>query len=294
MAKSLLILTVLLSLSTAGVGYLNLQKSAELTEKNRSLDSSLSAAKSDASKLKKELASSQEKQAAAQKEVDDLQAQIKATATNAEQAGAQVSQLDTQLKEKEDAIAKLKEELQAQTAKIEEMKSSASTASAPAPSNADVEAAIQEQKTLLEKTQSELAAANAKIAELSTSKTTKPSSSSPVADSAGSPFGSPSLPSSDLSLTPGKSTSSRPVNKNLQGQVLAVNQGWNFLVLNIGNRNGVTKNTEMLITRDDRLIGKARITSVEPSSSIADIVTNSVPRGMSVQPGDRIVFADAN
>jgi len=292
MAKSLLILTVLLSLSTAGVGYLNLQKSAELTEKNRSLDSSLSTAKSDASKLKKELASAQEKQATAQKEVDDLQAQIKATATNAEQAVAQVSQLDTQLKEKEDAIAKLKEELQAQTAKAEEMKSSSSTSSAPAQGSADVEAAIQEQKTLLEKTQSELAAANAKIADLSTSKTTKPSSS--VADSAGSPFGSPSLPSSDLSLTPGKSTSSRPVNKNLQGQVLAVNQGWNFLVLNIGNRNGVTKNTEMLITRDDRLIGKARITSVEPSSSIADIVTNSVPRGMSVQPGDRIVFADAN
>ncbi len=292
MAKSLLILTVLLSLSTAGVGYLNLQKSAELTEKNRSLDSSLSTAKSDASKLKKELASAQEKQATAQKEVDDLQAQIKATATNAEQAVAQVSQIDTQLKEKEDAIAKLKEELQAQTAKAEEMKSSSSTSSTPAQSNADVEAAIQEQKTLLEKTQSELAAANAKIADLSTSKTTKPSSS--VADSAGSPFGSPSLPSSDLSLTPGKSTSSRPVNKNLQGQVLAVNQGWNFLVLNIGNRNGVTKNTEMLITRDDRLIGKARITSVEPSSSIADIVTNSVPRGMSVQPGDRIVFADAN
>jgi hypothetical protein len=37
-------------------------------------------------------------------------------------------------------------------------------------------------------------------------------------------------------------------------------------------------------------IGKAKITSVEPSTSIADIVVGSVPEGYSVQPGDMVVY----
>ena len=39
------------------------------------------------------------------------------------------------------------------------------------------------------------------------------------------------------------------------------------------------------------LIGKIRISSVEPTTSIGDIITNSLARGVQVQPGDTVVYA---
>jgi hypothetical protein len=78
--------------------------------------------------------------------------------------------------------------------------------------------------------------------------------------------------------------------QGLTGRILAVNQGWNFVVLNLGDRNGVVNNAEMLVQRGNQLVGKVRITSVEPSTSIADIVVNSVPRGLAIQPGDQVIY----
>ena len=74
-----------------------------------------------------------------------------------------------------------------------------------------------------------------------------------------------------------------------QGTVLAVNQAWNFVVLNLGSRQGIAKNTEMLVQRGNQLIGKVRVTSIEASTSIADIVVRSIPRGLSVMPGDAVI-----
>src|SRR5437660_1570015 len=54
----------------------------------------------------------------------------------------------------------------------------------------------------------------------------------------------------------------------VHGTVLAVNQAYNFVVLNMGDRQGVVPNSEMLVLRQGALIGKIRISSVEPTTSI--------------------------
>ena len=77
----------------------------------------------------------------------------------------------------------------------------------------------------------------------------------------------------------------------LQGRVLAVDRNWNFVVLNLGGRSGVNNNSTMIIRRGNSMVGRVKITSVEPSQSIADIVPNSVPAGVSVQAGDTVVFS---
>jgi polyisoprenoid-binding protein YceI len=77
----------------------------------------------------------------------------------------------------------------------------------------------------------------------------------------------------------------------VRGTVLAVNQAYNFVVLNLGGRNGVEGNAEMLVVRAGTLIGKIRISSVEPSTAIGDIITGSLARGVQVQPGDTVVYA---
>jgi cell shape-determining protein MreC len=82
-----------------------------------------------------------------------------------------------------------------------------------------------------------------------------------------------------------------PRRAGLRGTVLAVNQAYNFVVLNLGARHGVESNAEMLVLRDGALIGKIRISSVEPATAIGDIITNSLARGAQMQPGDNVIYA---
>jgi hypothetical protein len=77
----------------------------------------------------------------------------------------------------------------------------------------------------------------------------------------------------------------------VRGTVLAVNQAYNFVVLNLGGRHGVEPNSEMLVVRGGTLIGKIRVSSVEPSTAIGDIITGSLARGVQVQPGDTVIYA---
>jgi uncharacterized protein (DUF3084 family) len=84
---------------------------------------------------------------------------------------------------------------------------------------------------------------------------------------------------------------SSPRRTGLRGTVLAVNQAYNFVVLNLGARHGVESNAEMLVLRDGALIGKIRISSVEPATAIGDIITNSLARGAQLQPGDNVIYA---
>jgi hypothetical protein len=87
---------------------------------------------------------------------------------------------------------------------------------------------------------------------------------------------------------------SGPRRTGLRGTVLAVNQAYNFVVLNLGTRHGVESNAEMLVLREGTLIGKIRISSVEPATAIGDIITNSLALGAQMQPGDRVIYAGTN
>jgi len=86
----------------------------------------------------------------------------------------------------------------------------------------------------------------------------------------------------------------RTFRPGVRGVVLAVNQAYNFVVLNLGGRQGIEANSEMLVVREGNVIGKLRISSVEPSTAIGDIVTSSLERGVQVQPGDTVVYAGSN
>jgi hypothetical protein len=83
-------------------------------------------------------------------------------------------------------------------------------------------------------------------------------------------------------------------NPGIRGTVLAVNPAYNFVVLSLGARQGVEPNSEMLVLRGGSFIGKIRISSVEPSTAIGDIITSTLARGVQVQPGDTVVYAGNN
>ncbi len=78
--------------------------------------------------------------------------------------------------------------------------------------------------------------------------------------------------------------------KGVRGRVLAVNSGWGFAVISIGDKQGAAANKTLVVARGGQGIGKLRISNVEANQSIADIVPNSFIRGSYVQPGDDVIF----
>jgi hypothetical protein len=78
--------------------------------------------------------------------------------------------------------------------------------------------------------------------------------------------------------------------KGIRGRVLAVNAGWGFCVLSIGDRQGAAANKVMVVARGGQSIGRVKIINVESSQSVADIIPSSFIRGTYVQPGDEVIF----
>lgn len=78
--------------------------------------------------------------------------------------------------------------------------------------------------------------------------------------------------------------------KGIQGRVMAVNSGWGFCVVSVGDKSGAANNKVLVVARDGRAIGKVKITNVEATQSVADIVPNTFVKGMYVQPGDTVVY----
>ncbi len=261
MGKVLLYTSIALTLATAAIGFVN---RGHLTETKVNLDT----AKQDLEKKSGELATSQKSLKEAKDAMGTITAEKEQLTTEAasksaelEKSKSQVADLTSQIGPKDTEITTLKADVAAKTAEIEILKTGTSgTAGADTEKDtkiADLEAQVQEKETLQTKLSSELDSARAQVEDLRKEKSNR---------------------------TAGL------MRKGLEGKILAVNQAWNFVVLSLGDRNGVVGNAEMLIKRGNQLVGKVRITSVEPSTSIADIVPGSVLRGVSIQPGDNVIY----
>jgi myosin heavy subunit len=263
MGKILLIVTVVVSLAAAGLGFLNQGKLAEANLENEQLTGERNTLRKDLETTRGELSTAQENLAEMTKEKDDLQAKLNAANSSLEEARAQVTQANSQLEETKEQLGQLRNDLQAKDNRIAELEAAQTGAVAATETSVDVaefEAQIAENETIITRLQGDLSSARAQVEELRQRESER---------------------------------AQQVMRQGLSGRVLAVNQGWNFVVLNLGDRNGVVNNAEMLVQRGNQLVGKIRITSVEPSTSIADIVVNSVPRGLSIQPGDQVIYAGA-
>jgi predicted nucleic acid-binding Zn-ribbon protein len=78
--------------------------------------------------------------------------------------------------------------------------------------------------------------------------------------------------------------------KGIKGKVLAVNAGWGFCVLSVGDKNGAASNKTLIVARGGQAIGRVKITNVEATQSIADILPGTFARGAYVQPGDDVIY----
>ncbi|MFZ4774205.1 MAG: hypothetical protein ACOYM3_02505 [Terrimicrobiaceae bacterium] len=255
MGKVLLYASIAVTLATTALGFINKTKLSSTKDDLSSAQQQVQQKTAAVEQSQKDLKGAKDKLETVTAEKDQATAQVDSIKSDLEKNKAQVTDLTGQVTAKETKVSELTAQIEAANAKIQTL-SVGQTAAPTGPSPED-QAIIQEKETLIAKLQADLDSSRGQLEELR------------------------------------KKDSDRMALKmrnGLEGRILAVNQAWNFVVLNLGDRNGVVGNAEMLIKRGNQLVGKVRVTSVEPSTSIADIVANSVPRGVNIQPGDNVIY----
>jgi len=73
-----------------------------------------------------------------------------------------------------------------------------------------------------------------------------------------------------------------------KGTVVAVDPKWNFVVLDVGEKGGARQKGVFLVSRNGKLVGKVRVTNVQPDRSIANVVPGW--QLDEILEGDQVVF----
>ena len=259
MQKILVIAVIAISLAASGLGYLNHTKYAQTKATAEKTAADLSTKTKEAGKLSGDLKAANEKLTAAASDSEKSAAELAELKTQAAKNTGALADLQKQLTDKDSLIAQQKTDMAAKDTRISELETKSSQSAQPANDpSAELKKQLEEKDILTTSLQTKLKDQESQLVTLKEREAQR------------------------------KSKTLRP---GLEGKILAVNSSWNFVVLSLGDRNGVVNGAEMLIKRGAQLIGKVRITSVEPSTSIADIVPNSVRGSLSVQPGDSVIYA---
>jgi myosin heavy subunit len=59
---------------------------------------------------------------------------------------------------------------------------------------------------------------------------------------------------------------------DLKGKIVAVDPKWDFVVLDIGDDQGVKENAELLVSRDGKLVAKVIVSRLDKDRSIANVI----------------------
>ena len=73
----------------------------------------------------------------------------------------------------------------------------------------------------------------------------------------------------------------------ISGKIVSVNRNWNFVVLNIGEKDGLVEKGELIVSRNKVVIGRIRVVSTEANTAVADILVNTL-QGQ-IEPGDDVL-----
>jgi len=59
---------------------------------------------------------------------------------------------------------------------------------------------------------------------------------------------------------------------NIEGRIVQVNDEWHFVILNIGTRQKLQENVELLVARGDEFVARVVVTKVAPNIAVAEII----------------------
>ncbi len=78
----------------------------------------------------------------------------------------------------------------------------------------------------------------------------------------------------------------------IAGTVTAVDPVWGFVIVNLGETNSnITAESNLLVSRSGKLLGRLKVTSLEPNQTICDLDLKALRPGQRIQPGDKVILA---
>jgi myosin heavy subunit len=267
MIRILLFSTIALSLGSASLAFLTRQKAQELsgnlTEKSRLGDE----AKANVAKLKEENKTALARIEELSKSAEAQKTQAEQTATNLKESESKGTKLEAEIAEKGKKVETLARQLE------EAVAAAKPTAPTPDPAQEQLlaklkddldktkQAAEAEQKRLMQKA----VELEGKVAQLT------------AKNKAGN--------GGDVS-SGGRGGGSQKV---VSGTVVAVNEGWNFVVVNLGDKNGVTPETQLAVQRKGKVVANLKVTEVRPKHVSAGVEYAEGNRKEKVLLGDTVV-----
>lgn len=255
MARIFLAISILLTLVSGVVSFQTRGKAKGMHDDLSNAQTAVISATAEATKAKTAQKAAEEKATDALAKKEQSETQLAAAKAEAEKAAKDLADVKAQTGDKDKELAAVKEEL----AKIK--------SAPPAPTvNPETEQKLKETQTQLAENETVKKALEDKLKQ---------------AESDRKALAEEDARRKQHVMKPG-----------LEGRVLAVNPSWNFVVLSMGDHQGVVPSATLLVKRGGYLVGKVRVTSVEPSTSIADIVPSGRGAAASiVQPGDVVIYS---
>lgn len=77
----------------------------------------------------------------------------------------------------------------------------------------------------------------------------------------------------------------------MESVITGVNHDWGFVIVGAGQKQGFTPQTELLVKRDGRMIGRLKPSAIETNQTVAEIETESLSPGVRLRPGDVVIMA---
>lgn len=101
--------------------------------------------------------------------------------------------------------------------------------------------------------------------------------------------------STDRTLSRVKTTELDKASGRMSGSFTArvgsVDSSWRYITINSGDAQGVVKDAILEVVRGGNVVGKVKVSNVEPSRSAADVVPGSFVEGSTIRPGDLLRVA---
>jgi hypothetical protein len=260
MARILLIASILLGFATAFLGYKTKQNADQLQENLKTTKSSLISARGQLDTAKKELGETK-------KSLDETTATLKQKEEEVVNAKAAADKAKADLATAQTTVDEANKKVASAEQALEELKKTF-------PEGVN----MAELPETLKKLQADKSKAETELAEAKAVQESLKSRADEMTSAA------------EQKERVIQEYKSNTVRQGLSGKVVAYNQGWNFVVLNIGDKAGLKAGVQMVVLRGGSMVGKVKVTSVEPSTAIADVLPGTIARGDSVQPGDTVVF----
>jgi len=266
---AIFIILILVSLSFAGTGFFLLQKektkNTSLQEELDSLKIKQNAAETKLEEYKKTISQLDFKLKEAQTNIDTLSSTLEQETKAKQEALNQVQQLKTVLEQQKGLRADLEtklgqgqkdaEKAQARLKEIESKK-------------AQLEAKIKDLEAQVQQTQGQQQA-RAQGVELGTIVV--------------GPEGSSVSGQAASSLQPQE----KAITSYLEGKILVVNKDYNFVVINLGSKDGVNAGDVFALYHNNKYIGDIKVEKIHESMSAADFTSASIKSVVS--EGDRVV-----